>query len=189
MILVTEVRKGMVLEYEGSLVTVTDHHHQKMQNRRPIVTLKLKDFKTGLVIERKFSTTESLVPAHLDKREMEYLYATDLEAVFMDTTSYEQFSVPLENVSEQLPYLRANDRADVALHEGKAVTFDLPSSVVLEVTETEPGMKGATVTNVLKPATLETGLKVKVPTFVGIGDKVKIDTRTGEYLGRAQEER
>lgn len=185
MILVTEVRKGMVFELDGHLMTVVDHQHQKMQNRRPIVTLKLKNLKTGLVVERKYSSGETLEMAHLEKREMEFLYATEQEAVFMDTTTYEQISAAPDVVADQIAYLRPNDRVEVSLHDERPVGLILPTAVVLAVTETEPGLKGATVTNVLKPATLETGLKVRVPPFIDIGDKIKVDTRSGEYLSRA----
>jgi elongation factor P len=187
MVLATEVRKGMFIRWGGELYLVTGQHHQKMQNRRPIVILKIKGLVNGLVREEKLSSGDTVEQAVMEKREMEYLYSTDREAVFMNVETYDQVSIPLEMVREELLYLRINDRAEVVFNDGNPISLNLPAAVMLQVRETEPEVKGATATNVQKPAVLETGLKVRVPPFIAQGERVKIDTRTGEYLGRGQE--
>lgn len=180
----TEIRKGSVIIHEGSLVLVMEYNHHTPGNLRAVIHAKLKNLKTGGTYNQRFSSSDRVEIAHLDPREMEYLYPEGDAFVFMDTTSYDQVTLLKEDVGHAMQYLKLNDKVQVAFHEDKPVTVTLPASVVLTVKETEPGAKGNSVTNIYKPAVLETGLEVKVPLFVEKGQRVKVDTRTGEYLDR-----
>ena len=180
----TEIRKGYVIVYEGNLCLVTEYNHHTPGNLRAVIHAKLKNLKTGGTFQQRFSSSDRLEIAHLDAREMEYLYPEGGGYVFMDTKSYEQVTLSKEDIGDSIQYVKLNDKVQVAFHEERAVTVTLPSSVVLTVTETDPGAKGNTVTNVFKPAKVETGLSVKIPLFVEKGQRIKVDTRTGEYLDR-----
>lgn len=181
----TEIRKGSVIVHEGELCLVTEYHHHTPGNLRAVIHTKLKKLKTGSSYQQRFSSSDRVEIAHLDAREMEYLYPEGDRYVFMDTTSYEQVSLSKEDMGDAMSYVKLNDRVQLVFHDERPVTVQLPSSVTLAVTDTEPGTKGNTVTNVFKPARLETGISVKVPLFVEKGQRIKIDTRTGEYLDRA----
>nr|MBN2277717.1 elongation factor P [candidate division Zixibacteria bacterium] len=185
MITAGEIRKGKKIMYEGGPYTVVDFMHVKMGRGRPHVKAKMKHLITGQVIEKSFLTTESFDEPDLENRTMQYLYCQDNEYFFMDSGTFEQIQIDSENLGDTRWYLMENTEYTVLLFEGKPISVDLPASVVLTVMETEPAVKGDTVTNVMKPAKVETGYEVKVPLFVKEGDKIKIDTRTGEYIERA----
>ena len=180
----TEIRKGSVVLFEGTLCLITEYNHHTPGNLRAVIHAKLKNLKTGATFPQRFSSSDRLEIAHLDGREMEYLYPEGEHFVFMDTTSFEQVTMQKEDLGDAMNYMKLNDKVQVAFHDEKPVTVTLPSSVVLTVTQTDPGAKGNSVTNVYKPAKVETGLSVKVPLFIENGQRIKVDTRTGEYLDR-----
>jgi len=184
-----DVKKGMVIVNpdDGQLYQVIDRDLNTPGNWRAILQLKLRNLKTGTIINNRVRPQDKVELAFLDKREMEYIYQDASGYVFMDTETFDQVSLPADMVGELMGYLKPNTRANVIFYEGKALSLELPAAVVLQVTETEPALKGATAAAQYKPATLETGLKIQVPPFVEVGDYVKVDTRSGEYLERVKE--
>lgn len=185
MISPSDFRKGLKMMFEGSPYIIVDFMHVKMGRGRPHVKAKMKHLLTGQVIEKSFLTTENFPEPDLEHRTLQYLYAQGDEYSFMDSQTYDQITMSSELLGDSRWYLMENHEYDVLFFEGRPISLDLPSSVTLTVTESEPAVKGDSVSNIMKPATLETGLKVKVPLFVKTGDKIKVDTRTGEYLERA----
>jgi len=149
------------------------------------IRTKLKHIKTGSVIEKVFSSNDSFKPPDLENKKMQYLYENTGEFVFMDSETFEQVSVPVEKLGDAKWYLIENDEYAVLFLDNEAISVEFPASVILEVVGTEPSVKGDSVTNITKPAKLQTGLEVKVPPFIKEGDKVKVDTRTGDYIERA----
>jgi elongation factor P len=186
-ILYSDVRKGMVIIQDGQLCYCVDRDLRTPGNLPSKLTLKLKNLKTGYVNDLRVHPEDKVEQAYLEKREMQYLYKDTDGYVFMDSETYDQITLAPDMVSELIQYLKENDKASVTFHDSKALSIELPATVTLTVTETEPALKGATAAAQYKPATLETGLKIQVPPFVGIGEKVSVDTRTGEYLGRVKE--
>lgn len=183
----SQVRKGMViLGDDGQLYHVVDRDLNTPGNWRAILQLKLKNLKTGSITDRRVRPQDKVETAYLEKREMEYIYQDASGYVFMDTETYDQFSLAADMVGELMLYLKPNTRTQMIFYEGKPLSIEPPATVELQVTETEPGMKGATAAAQFKPATLETGLKITVPPFINIGEMVKVDTRSGEYLERAK---
>jgi elongation factor P len=183
----SQVRKGMVIVGEdGQLYSVIDRDLNTPGNWRAILNLKLKNLKTGAVNPRRFKPDDKVEVAYLDKRPMQYLYQEGDDYIFMDKETFDQTTLSKEWVGEQIQFLKENDDAQVTFYEGKPLSLELPPTVELKVIETEPSMKGATAAAQTKPATMETGLKINVPPFVGVGEMVQIDTRTGEYLSRAK---
>jgi elongation factor P len=183
----SQVRKGMViLGEDGQLYSVVDRDLNTPGNWRAILQLKLKNLKTGAVTMNRVRPEDKVEQAYLDKRPMQYLYQESDEYVFMDLETYDQIHLHREWVGDQILYLKENDNAQVTFHDGKPLSLELPATVELKVVETEPSVKGATAAAQYKPAKLETGLKITVPPFVGIGEVVQVDTRTGEYLSRAK---
>ena len=183
----SQVRKGMVIVGEdGQLYSVIDRDLNTPGNWRAILNLKLKNLKTGAVTPKRFKPEDKVELAYLDKRPMQYLYQEGDEYVFMDLETYDQTHLSREWVGDQILYLKENDNAQVTFYDGKPLSLELPATVELKVVETEPSVKGATAAAQFKPAVLETGLKITVPPFVGIGEVVQVDTRTGEYLSRAK---
>jgi elongation factor P len=183
----SQVRKGMVIVGDdGQLYSVIDRDLNTPGNWRAILNLKLKNLKTGAVTPRRFKPEDKVELAYLDKRPMQYLYQEGDGYVFMDKETYDQTTLSKEWVGEQILYLKENDDAQVTFYDGKPLSLELPATVELKVVETEPSVKGATAAAQYKPATLETGLKVTVPPFVGVGEVIQVDTRTGEYLSRAK---
>jgi elongation factor P len=183
----SQVRKGMVIVGEGGqLFSVIDRDLNTPGNWRAILQLKLKNLKTGSITLNRVRPEDKVDQAYLDKRPMQYLYKESDSYVFMDNETYDQVSLSAELVGEQIEYLKENDNASVTFYEGKALSIELPATVELKVIETEPSVKGATAAAQYKPATLETGLKITVPPFVGVGEVIQVDTRTGEYLSRAK---
>ncbi len=180
-----DLKNGMALDLPEGLMTVVEFQHVKPGKGGAFVRTKLKNFRTGAVLERTFRADEKVTKATIDKRQMQYLYRDGANYVFMDTTSYDQLTVGPTELSDAAPYLREGDGAVLAMYGEEVVGVDLPAAVELAVTETEPGVQGDRVQGARKAATLETGLVVQVPLFVEIGDRVKVDTRSGEYLTRA----
>jgi elongation factor P len=181
----TDIRKGSVLVLDGELFVCTDFQHNTPGNKRGNVQTKLKSVQAGTTISRKFGSTERVEFAFLDKRPCEYLYRDGTGYVFMDRDSYEQWTLGEDQVGEEMRYIVENTTVQVTFFEGTAVTVELPGSVELKVTHTDPGIKGDSVSNVFKPATLETGLEIKVPNHIRVGDVVKVSTQTGEFQGRS----
>ncbi len=180
-----DLKNGMTLDLPDGLFSVVEFQHVKPGKGGAFVRTKLKNVRSGAVIERTYRADEKLEQAIIDKREMQFLYRDGTDYVFMDTTSYEQLQVPPDALGSAADYLKETDEAVLQLYQAEIVGVDLPAAVELKVAETEPGIQGDRVSGARKPATLETGLVVQVPLFVNPGDVLKIDTRTGEYLTRA----
>jgi elongation factor P len=182
---VSDFRKGLPILVDDQPYYVVSYQHFKMGRGKANIRTKLKHIKTGAVIEKVFSSNSSFKAPNLEHRKMQYLYESSGAFAFMDSTTFDQIEVPIENLGDAKWYVLENQEYTVLLLENEAITVDLPTSVILDVVETQPAAKGDTVTNVTKPAKLQTGLMVKVPPFVKEGDRVKVDTRTGQYLERA----
>ena len=180
-----DLKTGMALNLPEGLVTVVDFQHVKPGKGGAFVRTKLKNVRTGAVIDRTYRADEKLGLALIDKREMQFLYREGDDYVFMDNETYDQLHVSPVALGEAVSYLKEGDSAVLPMYNSEIVGVDLPAAVVLEVTETEPGMQGDRVSGARKAATMETGLVVQVPLFVEAGERLKIDTRTGEYLARA----
>lgn len=184
MIQATQLRPGMIIVYEGDLYRVTAIHHLTPGNKRGFMQTKMKNLKTGVGTEKKFRSEDRLDQAMLDTRKMQYLYAEGDLHTFMDTQNYEQMSLPAEEIGDLLNYLLPNHVVEMEFYESKPVGISPPSTVDLEVVDTEPSLKGATASASYKPAKLETGVVVQVPPFVQVGDKVRVDPSEGTYLER-----
>ena len=182
-----DLKNGLVLNLDGQLWAVVEFQHVKPGKGGAFVRTKLKNVLSGKVVDKTFNAGTKVETATVDKREMQYLYKDGEEWVFMDTQTYDQIHVPDAVVGDSSNYLLENQTATVATHEGVAIYVELPASVELMVTYTEPGLQGDRSTGGTKPATLETGAEIQVPLFLESDTKVKVDTRTGEYLGRASE--
>lgn len=176
----------MTLELDGTLFQVLDFQHVKPGKGGAFVRTKLRNVKTGAVVDRTLNAGVDVPLAIVERREMQYLYRDGESFVFMDTETYEQHHVPAQVVGDAANYLKEGATAVIPMYEGSAIGVELPASVVLKVVQTEPGLRGDRVSGAMKPATLETGLVVQVPLFVEPGDQVKVDTRTGEYLTRVK---
>ncbi len=179
-----DLKNGMVLTIDGQLWSVVEFQHVKPGKGGAFVRTKLKQVLGGKVVDRTFNAGTKVETATVDKRDMQYLYRDGTDFVFMDLTTYDQLPVPPETVGDAANFLLESAEATVALHEGTPLYVELPTSVVLEVTYTEPGLQGDRSTGGTKPATVETGYQIAVPLFLENGAKVKVDTRTGGYLGR-----
>jgi elongation factor P len=179
-----DLKNGLVLNIDGVLWTVVDFQHVKPGKGGAFVRTKLKNVLTGKVVDRTFNAGLKVETATVDKREMQYLYKDGDDWVFMDTQTYDQIQVPTPVVGEMSRYLLENQNATVATHEGVPIYIELPASVELTITYTEPGLQGDRSTGGTKPATLETGAEIQVPLFIESNTKVKVDTRDGSYLGR-----
>ena len=180
-----DLKNGMALNLPDGLMTVVEFQHVKPGKGGAFVRTKLKNFRTGAVLERTFRADEKVPLAVIDKREMQYLYREGDAFVFMDTDDYEQLHVDSRAIGPAARYLKEGDTAVLPTYEGQVLGVELPAAVELAVADTEPGVQGDRVSGARKPATLETGLVVQVPLFVEPGEAVKVDTRTGEYLSRA----
>jgi elongation factor P len=176
----------MIILEDGQLSQVVDRDLRTPGNLPSKLTLKLKNLKTGFVTSKRVHPEDKVEQAYLETRTMQYLYQDGDEYVFMDKETYDQIHLQREWVGDQMLYLKENEDAKVTFHEGKPLSLELPNTVELKVTDTDPALKGATAAAQYKPATLETGLKITVPPFINKGDVVSVDTRTGEYLGRAK---
>jgi elongation factor P len=184
MIQATQLRPGMIIIYENDLYRVTAIHHLTPGNKRGFMQTKMKSLKTGIGTEKKFRSEDRLEQAVLDSRSMQYLYAEGDLHTFMDTQNYEQISLPAQEIGDLLQYLLPEQVVEMQFHDGRPVGINMPSTVELEVVETEPSFKGATASASYKPAKLETGVTVQVPPFIQVGDKVRVDPSEGTYLER-----
>lgn len=184
MISASDFRKGATFELDGQVFTIVDFQHVKPGKGAAFVRTKLRNVITGGVTERTFNPTEKYPEAIIERKEMQYLYNDGELFYFMDMNTYDQIPLNLEKVEDTIRYLKENMFAIIKFYKGEAFSVEPPNFVELEVTETEPGLRGDTATNVLKPATVETGAQFMVPLFINTGDKIKIDTRTGEYMSR-----
>ena len=185
MISAGEFRNGITIEYEGDIFIILEFQHVKPGKGAAFVRTKIKNLKTGAVVEKTFRPTEKFPKAHIDRKDMQYLYSDGELYHFMDVETFDQIAVDGDTVGDSLKFVKENEMVKVCSHEGNVFSVEPPISVELEVTETEPGVKGDTATGATKPAIVETGASVLVPLFVNQGDKIKIDTRTGEYSSRA----
>jgi elongation factor P len=181
-----DFKNGMTLDLDGNLFQIVEFQHVKPGKGGAFVRSKLRNVKNGAVVEKTFNAGVKVGLAIVERKEMQYLYGDGSDFVFMDLQSYDQLHVPGAIVGEGASYLVEGGAAQVATHEGVPISVDLPASMVLTVTKTDPGVKGDTRTGALKPATVETGLVVQVPLFVEEGEKIKVDTRSGGYLERVK---
>ena len=184
MVTAGDFKNGITIEYDNGVYQIIEFKHVKPGKGAAFVRTKLKDIKNGGVIETSFRPTEKFPQAHIDRRDMQYLYNDGDLYYFMDTETYDQISLPKEDIGDSLKFVKENEMVKICSHNGDVFAVEPPLFVELEVTDTEPGLKGNTATGATKPATLETGAEVQVPLFVNTGDKLQIDTRTGEYLKR-----
>jgi len=180
-----DLKNGMALDLPEGLMQVVEFQHVKPGKGGAFVRTKLKNYRTGAVLDRTFRADEKVPLAVIDKREMQFLYREGTDYVFMDNESYDQLHVPAASVGNAVNYLKEGDSAVMPMYNSEIIGVDLPAAVELEIRETEPGIQGDRVSGARKPATLETGLVVQVPLFVNVGEKIKVDTRSGEYLSRA----
>lgn len=184
MISTGDLKKGLVIQLDGDIWQILDYHHIKMGRGSAQVKIKLRNVKRGQTVERSFQAGDKWPRAFLENRQVQYLYGDGNDFNFMDTSSYEQFSMTREQLGDAAQYLVEGMMVDRTSYEGETIGIDLPVTVDLKVTETEPGFAGDTASGARKPATLESGLTVQVPLFVQVGDTIRIDTRTGDYQTR-----
>ena len=185
MVTAGDFRKGLTVEWENGVWVVVDFQHVKPGKGAAFVRTKIKNVMTGAVVERSFNPTDKMARAIIETKEMNYLYKDGDLYYFMDTETYEQLPLSYDQVEDAIPYVKENTTVQVRFFKGSAFSVEAPNFVTLEVTDTEPGFKGDTASNTYKPATLETSLEISVPLFISIGDKVRVDTRSGEYMERA----
>ena len=184
MISASEFRNGATLEFDGEIYVVLEFQHVKPGKGAAFVRTKLKNLKSGGIVERTFRPTEKMPRAHIDRKDLQYLYKDGDLYYFMDTESFEQTAINASDIGDTLKFVKENEMVKILSHEGAVFGIEPPTFVVLQITGTEPGFRGDTATGTTKPATVETGAVINVPLFLGPGEFVKIDTRTGEYLGR-----
>jgi elongation factor P len=184
----TQLRVGMIVQHQNDLWRVMNVVHVTPGNWRGMVQTKLRNLRSGSQTEYRFRSEDKAERVTLEQHDMEYLYESDGQYHFMNTENYEQIALDQDLLGDTVKYLIANARIQVEFHEGRPMGVSLPKTVDLKVVETAPGLKSATVTNVLKPAKTETGLVVGVPNFINEGDVIRVDTETGEYLSRAKSE-
>ena len=185
MISVTDFKTGLTVEIDGVLYTVVDFMHVKPGKGAAFVRSKLKNIRNGSTVERTFNSNEKVSPARIDFREMQYLYKSDDDYTFMDTETYEQIALTADKIGDAPKYLKENMVVEIQFYQNEVLGVQLPNTVELQITETDPNFKGDTATGGTKPATLETGAVVNVPFFVEKGDFIQVDTRTNQYLKRA----
>lgn len=186
MISSNDFRPGVIVQLGDDLYAVVDTHHHKRAQRQAFVRAKLRNLKTGAVLERNFTSDERVAQVYLDRKPMQFLYHHDDEYVMMDHETYEQLSLPAALLGDAAGYLKDNTDVTVVFYEGRPIAVELPNAVELAVVDTAPGVRGDTVSGGTKPARLETGVTVQVPFFVAVGDRIRVDTRTGQYLERAK---
>ena len=182
----TQIRKGMVIIHNGAPHKVVDFHHHTPGNLRAMVQTKLRNLKSGATTEHRFRSTDDVERAVLDQHEMSYLYNEGDMYFFMNTETYEQIGLSAEDLGDAVGYLLPETLINVDIYEGAPIGIDIPQVVVMTVVETEPEIKGATVSNVGKPAKLETGITIQVPAFIKQGEKIRVDTAEGRYIERAK---
>ena len=184
MISAGEFKNGVTIELDGGIFIINDFQHVKPGKGAAFVRSTLKNLETGSTVERTFRPSEKMPRAHIDRRDLQYLYNDGTLYYFMDTESFEQLEMNASDIGDTLNFVKENEMVKVLVHNSRIFGIEPPIFVELAITETEPGFKGDTAQGATKPATVETGATIKVPLFVGVGEVVKIDTRTGEYLGR-----
>ena len=180
-----ELRKGVAIELDGEIYQILEYQHVKMQQRQPVVKLKLRGVRSGNVTERNFQSGDKVTSVFLEHRPVQYLYSDGDLYYFMDNESYEQIMLTSAQIGEGTNYLKEGLMLEILTCKGDTVTIELPTSVELQVTETEPGFKGDRATAGTKAAKLETGATIQVPLFINTGDIIKVNTRTGEYVEKA----
>ncbi len=185
MISTNEFKNGMHISLDGVVYRIVEFQHVKPGKGGAFVRTKLKALTTGGVVDKTFRAGEKMQRVRTETTNVSYLYNDGTDVVLMDTESFEQIPLPVESLADELRFMRENDTLQLLLVDGKPTSIQLPASVELEVTATEPGVKGDTVSNVTKPATLETGAVVQVPLFVEEGERIKVDTREARYISRA----
>jgi elongation factor P len=186
MISATQIKKGMAIKLNNELYRVFSFQHITPGNWRGMVQTKLKSMKTGSIIEHRFRSEDKVEQAYLETHEMEYLYSDGTDYHFMNTENFEQVHLPADLLEDAIPYMTPNIRIQVVYYESRPIGVELPASVELKVVATEPALRGATVSNVNKPATLETGLVIQVPPFINEGEMIRVDTNDGKYLERVK---
>ena len=186
MISAGDFRNGMTIEVEGNIYQIIEFQHVKPGKGAAFVRTKLKNIKDGGVVEKTFRPTEKCPQARIDRSDMQYLYNDGDLYYFMDNETYEQISLGADDIGDSLKFVKENETVKMCSHNGSVFAIEPPLFVELEITDTEPGFKGDTATGATKPAIVETGAQVMVPLFVSQGEKIKIDTRTGEYLSRVK---
>src|SRR3954470_7248638 len=186
MLKATEIRRGMVITMEGVNFVVVDFAHHTPGNLRAMVQTKLRNMNNGALIDKRLSSVDQIEVPYVETKQYEYLYSSGDEHVFMDTETFDQISFPPEILGTAMQYILPNSKVQVMYVDDKAVSVEVPASIDLVVTDTPPSLKGATATNQYKEAVLENGLKVQVPPFIGPGEKIRVDTRTGEYVERVK---
>ncbi len=185
MIIVNDLRPGLTFQYDGNIFSVIDTSHNKTAMRQMIVKSKVRNLRTGSIVELSFTGGDKVEPAHIDKKEMQYLYDTGDALAFMDTSTYDQIEIHKDNLKWEMNFLKTNDNVNITTFEGEILGIILPDKVALKIVETEPAVKGDTANNAQKIAKLETGLETKVPLFIEEGELVQISTSDGKYSGRA----
>jgi len=180
-----ELKKGTAIELDDKIYHITEYHHIKMGRGSAQIRLRLRDIRSGNVVERSFQANDKFTPAFLEHHPVQYLYNDGDLYYFMDNESYEQTALTAAQIGDGTNYLKEGLNLEILTHKGEVVSVELPVAVELRVTETEPGFKGDTATGGNKPAKLETGITVQVPLFVTVGDVIKVDTRSSEYLEKA----
>lgn len=180
----SDMKRGMTITIDGNLYIVSSYQHVKLGKGGAVYQTKLKNIKDGSTRDIRLRSEETIEEAYLDKRNYEYLYSSGSEHILMDMETYDQITLSDDAFGDGPKYLKPNEKLQVSMYEGQPVVVDLPNTVDLQVKETAPEIKGATATNQYKPATMETGLEVSVPPFIKVGDMLRIDTRSGEYLTR-----
>lgn len=182
-----DIKNGTVLRIDGQLWTILEFQHVKPGKGGAFVRTKMKNVLSGKVVDKTFNAGVKVETANVDRRDFQYLYMDGADYVFMDNDTYDQITIPAEVVGDAASYLLEGQNVMVASNDGNPLYVELPASVVLEITYTEPGLQGDRSTGGTKPATLETGAEIQVPLFLEQGTKVKVDTRTGDYLGRVND--
>lgn len=185
MISVNDFKTGLTIEFEGEIFSVLEFQHVKPGKGAAFVRSKLRNLRNGNIVEKTFRAGETVGTAHVETREMQYLYASGNEHTFMDTETYDQITLSEDRLKWELNFLRENMLVKIVSYKGEILGVNLPNTVELEVTETEPGVRGNTATGATKNAVLETGYQVQVPLFINQGDKLIINTVKGEYVSRA----
>ncbi|MGH2270881.1 elongation factor P [Anaerohalosphaeraceae bacterium U12dextr] len=183
----SEMKKGQTIKVDNTLYSIVDYQHVKLGKGGAVYQTKLKSLADGSIRDIRIRAEEVLEDAYLDKRNFEYLYSSGSEHILMDLETYDQISLDDDAFGEGPKYLKPNTQLQVSMYQNKPVQISLPTTVDLKVVDTAPEIKGATATNQYKPATLETGLEISVPPFIKVGEMVRVDTRTGEYVTRVKE--
>ena len=185
MISAGDFKNGLTFDMDGEVMQIVEFQHVKPGKGAAFVRTKIRNVVTGAVTERTFNPTEKFPPAFVERREMEYLYNDEHLYYFMDTETYEQEAIDAKNLDDSFKFVKENMTVKVLSYKGKVFGVEAPNFVALQVTKTDPGLKGNTATNATKPAVLETGAEIKVPLFIDEGEMINVDTRTGEYMSRA----